>query len=162
MPQEPVRVTVTVSGGVCEAHTCPSFVELTIIDYDNLEETEVADIVPEVREWLEANDPTFLSEKILWEERERLAKEQNHALSNREWAANNLIRQGCLCQLGCSANGACPLHGDKATDFNCPNCGREYHGDDAAEVRAEYEAHPNKQCFEDCPGLVDPKGGERQ
>ena len=37
-------------------------------------------------------------------------------------------------------------------DWVCPHCGREYYGDDAVTVQAEHDAHPNHQCFEDCPG----------
>ena len=41
-------------------------------------------------------------------------------------------------------------------EWICPNCGREYFRDDAAEVKAEFSAHPNHECFEDCPGDIDP------
>jgi hypothetical protein len=44
----------------------------------------------------------------------------------------------------------------KTCDWRCPNCCREYFGDDSVEVKAEFDAHPNHQCFEDCPGDVDP------
>lgn len=44
---------------------------------------------------------------------------------------------------------------DSGEVWECPHCGRTYYYEDAGDVRAEAEAHPNKQCFVLCPGLVD-------
>jgi hypothetical protein len=41
--------------------------------------------------------------------------------------------------------------------WTCPKCGREYVGHAALEVKVNAAAHPNGQCFEDCPGNIDPR-----
>jgi hypothetical protein len=38
MSQEKVRVTIYVEGGVVQHVECPTFVEVTIVDYDNEED----------------------------------------------------------------------------------------------------------------------------
>jgi len=50
----------------------------------------------------------------------------------------------------------CGFEIDPPYSWDCPTCGRAYFGDEAADVEGEYYDHPNHQCFEDCPGDVDP------